>query len=248
MAQRYTVTMDSGRRERKKLETREALLEAATELFQTKGYDATTIEEIAERVDVSARTFFRYFASKDEVYMASEAKFAPGVTQRKLIAMVSELRARPASEPVLTALRKATRAALETGESTPYDLDGERFRQIVLSLSPQARYRENTPRHMAVIAEVIACRMGVSGTYDLRPYVAAAMAVCAMQSVIELMEQGQIPHLALTDSVDEAFDIIESGVNFSSVIPSAQPTESLDARPATSRNSWNQPGRGEDFR
>lgn len=52
------------RRERKKQETRQALLEAALALFREKGYDETTVEEITERSDVSKGTFFNYFDSK----------------------------------------------------------------------------------------------------------------------------------------------------------------------------------------
>jgi AcrR family transcriptional regulator len=53
------------RRERKKLETHQALLEAALVLFREKGYNATTVEEITERADVAKGTFFNYFSSKE---------------------------------------------------------------------------------------------------------------------------------------------------------------------------------------
>ena len=53
------------RRERKKQETRQALLEAAMALFRDKGFDDTTIEEITSRADVAKGTFFNYFASKE---------------------------------------------------------------------------------------------------------------------------------------------------------------------------------------
>lgn len=53
------------RRERKKLETRQALLEAAWVLFRDKGFHDTTIEEITDRADVAKGTFFNYFPSKD---------------------------------------------------------------------------------------------------------------------------------------------------------------------------------------
>ncbi len=56
-----------GRRERHKAQTRRALEDAALRRFATEGYDATSVESIAADAGVSARTFFRYFATKDEV-------------------------------------------------------------------------------------------------------------------------------------------------------------------------------------
>lgn len=53
------------RRERKKLETRQALFEAALSLFREQGYDETTIEEITQQADVAKGTFFNYFGSKE---------------------------------------------------------------------------------------------------------------------------------------------------------------------------------------
>lgn len=61
------MTTKPGLRERKKERTRQALVNAAIELFGTKGYEETTIAELAAAADVSTRTFFSYFASKEEV-------------------------------------------------------------------------------------------------------------------------------------------------------------------------------------
>src|SRR5579875_2587631 len=58
------------RRERKKRQTRDALLHAALGLFEAKGYEQTAIHEITDAVDVSERTFFRYFASKEDLVLS----------------------------------------------------------------------------------------------------------------------------------------------------------------------------------
>lgn len=58
------------RRERKKIETRQRLMEAALRLFQEHGYDATTVEQIAEAVDVAKSTFFNYFETKEAILPA----------------------------------------------------------------------------------------------------------------------------------------------------------------------------------
>jgi AcrR family transcriptional regulator len=54
-------------RDRKRARTRQALIDAATELFARKGYDETTIADIAAAAEIGARTFFSYFASKEEL-------------------------------------------------------------------------------------------------------------------------------------------------------------------------------------
>ncbi|WP_204056939.1 TetR/AcrR family transcriptional regulator [Microbispora corallina] len=54
-------------RERKRQRTRQAIVEAAVELFEEHGYEGTTVADIAEAAEIGTRTFFSYFASKEEV-------------------------------------------------------------------------------------------------------------------------------------------------------------------------------------
>ncbi len=62
-------------RDEHKARTKKALRQAALKLFATKGYDTTTIEEIAEMAGVSARTFFRYFPTKESVLFLGEPEW-----------------------------------------------------------------------------------------------------------------------------------------------------------------------------
>jgi AcrR family transcriptional regulator len=61
------MTDEMGLRDRKRQRTRQALISAAMRLFQEKGYEQTTVAEIAAAAEVSTKTFFNHFASKDEV-------------------------------------------------------------------------------------------------------------------------------------------------------------------------------------
>ena len=94
-----TTQTGPGRRERKKHQTREALQEAARRLFAEQGYDATTVKEIADAADVAERTFFRYFAAKEDLLL-------PDLVAR-FQAFERATAARPAGEPPLTAVREA---------------------------------------------------------------------------------------------------------------------------------------------
>lgn len=88
-----------GRRERKRRETRERIEQAAMTLFLERGFDATTIEDITEAADVSKRSFFDYFPSKEEVVFAWQDSFADRLTAAIL--------ARPQGEPRLKTVEEA---------------------------------------------------------------------------------------------------------------------------------------------
>ncbi|MFI9200526.1 TetR/AcrR family transcriptional regulator [Streptomyces sp. NPDC053048] len=116
-----------GLRERKKRRTRDALIRSALELFALKGYEGTTVDEIAAAADVSQRTFFRYFAGKEEAALAVQE-----MAESHFFAAV---RARPAAEPPLTALRTAVLASWDTTEEAvqsvvPLELYVRTYRMI----------------------------------------------------------------------------------------------------------------------
>jgi AcrR family transcriptional regulator len=83
-------------RERKKLRTRRALADAALRMFTDKGFDATTLEELAEEVEVSRSTFFRFFPAKEAAATEAEAElwsaYLAALADRELSgAILSEL-------------------------------------------------------------------------------------------------------------------------------------------------------------
>lgn len=88
-----------GRRERKKRQTSEAIQVAARRLFAAQGYAATTVQQIADEADVSERTLFRYFESKEDLLLPDVEAFFDAVE--------SAIRARPIDEAPLASLFEA---------------------------------------------------------------------------------------------------------------------------------------------
>ncbi|MFD7105825.1 TetR/AcrR family transcriptional regulator [Streptomyces celluloflavus] len=182
------TTPSGGLRERKKQRTHDALIRAALELFTDQGYEATTIDEIAEAVDVSQRTYFRYFANKEEVVFAVqemvEARF------------VAELRGRPASEAPLTALRQAVLGAWD-------DIGGAIASVVPVELHMRAcQMIESTPALVAAhlrrssdleeeVSRLIAGREGLDVDTDPRPRVLVAAFGGVMRVASKVWGEGQ---------------------------------------------------------
>ncbi|MFJ4837212.1 TetR family transcriptional regulator [Streptomyces sp. NPDC088746] len=160
----------TGLRERKKRRTREALLHTALRLFTTQGYDRTTVDEIVDAVDVSQRTFFRYFANKEAVAFAVQE----AVDARFL----AELRQRPAAEAPFEAMRRAALDAWKTIADTDDDVTVElQMRAYRVIESTPALHAAHMRRHIGLehqAALLIAEREGIDPEADPRPRVAVA--------------------------------------------------------------------------
>ncbi len=157
------------RRQRKKREMRDALIHAAMELFGAKGYDHTAIHEITDAVDVSERTFFRYFASKEDLALS--------FVQDRMTAFAQALAARPAEEEPLTAARNAfheSHRQMGAGDARlPSYLSVIRLIDSTpVLLAAHLRYIHDRERE---IIDILAEREGVDPVADRRPRLLAAM-------------------------------------------------------------------------
>src|SRR5579863_1625119 len=139
-----------GLRERKKARTRAAIREHALRLFREQGYDATTVDQIADAADVSPSTFFRYFPTKEDVVLQDDFD---------LIALDSFL-AQPPEMSVVAAFRAAAREMLATLDQS--DLDGLRATTELIMTVPELRARsmDEYSRTIEGIAAAAAQRAG----------------------------------------------------------------------------------------
>ncbi|MFC8277353.1 TetR family transcriptional regulator [Streptomyces sp. NPDC057271] len=177
----------SGLRERKKQRTRNALLRVALELFTTRGYEQTTVDEIADAVEVSQRTFFRYFASKEEVAFAVQQM----VEERFVQALVE----RPSEEGPLDAMRNAVLASWDTiGEAimevVPVDMYLKTFQMIESTPALLAAHLRRTTEMEDTIARVVAEREGVDVDEDPRPRIVVAAFSGVMRVTGQLWGRG----------------------------------------------------------
>ena len=193
----------AGLRERKKQRTREALINAAHSLFCANGYEATTIDEIAEAVEVSSRTFFRYFSSKEDVALS--------LADEQITAVLEAFAGQPADMPVLTAMRSAAVEVMRAGEAEA------RFHSLqnMISVSPAltaARIERGTAR-FDEMARLVGARMGVDPATDPRPHLVTSVALSAVQTAVAAWRAAghEAPESELTG---QAFDLLSAGLNY----------------------------------
>ncbi|MFY1686206.1 TetR/AcrR family transcriptional regulator [Micromonospora sp. WMMD730] len=166
-------------RERKKQRTREALTDTALDLFTQRGFDGVTLDELCDRVEVSKRTFFRTFASKEEVAMA------PYEDLWRTFLDDLALRPVPPGRPVLLVLQDSVLAAMQVMDS------GDWTRRLLLCTQLAGR----TPAIEAhclyfcdvtvrAALDVLHRRFGLASD-DLRPRLALDVLVAAFHRGLE---------------------------------------------------------------
>lgn len=196
-------------RESKKQQTREGLAAAAIDLIIERGFDATTVEDIAASVQVSPRTFFRYYPTKEDVVV--------DLLRAGVVDLVQRLAARPADEPLPTALREAAMGWA--------DLDEERATRLlklsqVLSSSPCLQPRFDRQRQVGLkeLEHEVATRLEAHGSagsgptaVDCRPQLIVTLVSAVLSDAVARWSDdgGRQP---LTGFVQEGFDLLVSGL------------------------------------
>lgn len=132
------------------------LVDAAVELCITQGYESTTVEQIAAAAEISTRTFSRYFATKDAVFVAVLDDLADEI--------VRELTAQPSDLGPMEALRTAHMAVLErASRRTLEGLTTERLALILRVINASDALRQSAIDYRSEAAvKILAERMGVS--------------------------------------------------------------------------------------
>ncbi len=192
----------TGLRERKKAATRSALHEAALRLVAERGLDGVSVDDIAARADVSPRTFFNYFATKDEAVL--------GLDPAGLRRTAQALAERPADESTLAALRAVQRGQAEemASESELWPL-----RLQVIEANPDLVGRLVTHFGEAdrALASAVAERTGTDVGTDTLPTLLALTSGAVMRTAMHRWLTS-----GFTDSlprlVDEAWDVLARGL------------------------------------
>lgn len=164
-----------GLRERKKQRTRRALIEAALRLFDEKGFEETTLAEIAAEAEVSTRTFFSYFASKEDVL------FFDGASRiARAIEMISS---RKPGERVADLLLRLVRASLQWASDDDFSIMEAPLRMRLIMTVPSLQARA---LHLLFDNQLQLARALEDAFPDELDHVDAAAAVGALIGAVKL--------------------------------------------------------------
>ncbi|MFF3013806.1 TetR/AcrR family transcriptional regulator [Streptomyces sp. NPDC057939] len=188
-------------RERKKLRTRQTLIDTALEMFTERGFDGTTLDELCDAVDVSKRTFFRTFTSKEDV--------ASAPTQDLWAAFLDELETcEPAGHTLLGMLQDALLAALDR-------MTADGWAQRVLLSRQLAEKAPSIGAHGLHFCDrtgraaltVLHRRLDLDGPGDLRPRLALDVLIAAFHCALDTWTSrpGTPTRTGLAANLREAF-------------------------------------------
>ncbi|MFF8014412.1 TetR family transcriptional regulator [Streptomyces sp. NPDC007929] len=189
-----------GLRERKKIKTRRAIRAATYALIEEQGYDATTIEQIADRAEVSPSTVLRYFPAKEDIVVSDE--WEPVIT--------AELRARPVAESWADTVRHVMRTVLGLALAEEPAVTRLRTRLGVEVPAVRARMREDAAVTGRLLRDTLAERSGLDpDSLELR-----ILAMSVMGGLMETCHYwAETGHRDdIRDLVDRALDVLEHGL------------------------------------
>jgi len=194
-----------GLRERKKAKTRAAIQQEAMRLFRERGYEDTTVEDIAAAAEVSESTFFRYFPTKEDVVLRDDYDEL----------LIEAFLAQPPDLPPLRAFREALHSIVSVaGGLSPEELELEQVRMKLSFNEPEVRARwvSEFARAFRSFGTAVAERAGLP-TEDLR----VATFVGALFGVIlvafePILEDPTRRWTDLLPAIDEALDLLEQGL------------------------------------
>ncbi|MFF3490001.1 mycofactocin system transcriptional regulator [Streptomyces sp. NPDC002795] len=184
--------------------TRPDLERIGFELFARQGYEATTVDDIAGAAGIARRTFFRYFASKNDLVW--------GDFEQQLAGFRELLNATGASVPVMTALRAAV-VDFNRFDATVVPWHRQRMQLIltVPTLQADATLRYSSWR--AIVTDFVARRLGLTAS-DALPrlfgHTALAAAVTAYEHWLA------VPEAELSELLDTAIRRLEDGLGAAS--------------------------------
>jgi AcrR family transcriptional regulator len=198
-----------GLRERKKQQTREALARAALRLFVDRGYDETTLADIAEAAGVSTRTIFAYFPSKEDILFSNFQAMREELAQA--------LAARPGGKDALATLRDFIVGCVEERSE-----DDEKLEQLICA---DETIRSHKRARMSQLGELLAAAIADdlgAGPDDFRAHVAAASLTAAFE-VLEQRDGGsKATHTAeeIAAAIDPVIAFVRAGLD---ALPAPQP-------------------------
>jgi AcrR family transcriptional regulator len=189
----------TGLRERKKERTRETIRRRALQLFITQGYDATTVQQIIDDVEISESTFFRYFPTKGDVVLTDD--FDPII--------VAAFQRQPASLTPLQALRVAFHEAFAELSVEEVAEQAERMQLILAVPELRAAMLDQFGQAMTLLTSVLAERTGRRSDDMAVRTLAGAVVGTAMAVLFAMLED---PSADLATLFDEAMGHLEGGL------------------------------------